>query len=81
MRRRAVSQRLAEVIYHLARVATVHDPVSKARYKSLRAKGLGHARCFRTVGDRLLLVCCCSLLKKGELFDKEFKKVPEAAAA
>lgn len=80
MRRRAVSQRLAEVIYHLARVATMHDPVSRARYKSLRARGLGHSRCLRTVGDRLLLVCC-SLLKKGELFDKEFKKVAQTAAA
>ena len=80
MRRRAASRRLTEAIYHLARVAVLHDPVSRARYKSLRAKGLGHARSLRTVGDRLLLVCC-SLLKKGELFDKEFKKVPETAAA
>ena len=79
-RRRAASRRLTEAIYHLARVAVLHDPVSKARYKSLRAKGLGHARSLRTVGDRLLLVCC-SLLRKGEIFDKEFKKVPEAAAA
>ena len=80
MRRRAASRRLVEAIYHLARVAVLHDPVSKARYKSLRAKGLTHARSLRTVGDRLLLVCC-SLLKKGEVFDKEFKKVPEAVAA
>ena len=80
MGRRAASRRLTEAIYHLARVAVLHDPVSRARYKSLRAKGLGHARSLRTVGDRLLLVCC-SLLRKGEMFDKEFKKVPEAAAA
>lgn len=57
----------------------MHNPVSKSRYKSLRARGLSHARSFRTVGDRLLLVCC-SLLKKGELFDKEFKKAAEVAA-
>ena len=79
-RRRAASRRLAEAIYHLARVAVLHDPISKARYKSLRAKELGHARSLRTVGDRLLLVCC-SLLRKGEMFDKEFKKVTAAAAA
>lgn len=79
-RRRAASQRLTEAVYHLARVAVLHDPVSKSRYKSLRAKGLSHARSLRTVGDRLLLVCC-SLLKKGEMFDKEFKEVPQAAAA
>ena len=69
-----------EAIYHLARVAVLHDPISKARYQSLRGKGLGHARSLRTVGDRLLLVRC-SLLRKGEMFDKEFKKVPEAATA
>ena len=80
MRRRAASQRLTEAVYHLSRVAVVHDPVSKSRYKSLRARGLSHARSLRTVGDRLLLVCC-SLLKKGEVFDKEFKKVAEAVAA
>ncbi len=79
-RRRAASRRLVEAVYHLARVAVLHDPVSKARYKSLRARGLSHARSLRTVSDRLLLVCC-SLLRKGEMFDKEFKKVPEAAAA
>lgn len=79
-RRRAASPRLMEAVYHLARVAVIHDPVSKSRYKSLRARGLSHARSLRTVGDRLLLVCC-SLLEKGELFDKKFKKVPEAVAA
>ena len=68
-----------EAVYHLARVAVLHDPVSKSRYKSLRVRVLSHARSLRTVGDRLLLVCC-SLLKKGGLFDKEFKKVPEAIA-
>lgn len=80
IRRRAASRRLTGAVYHLARVAVLHDPASRTRYKSLRARGLSHARCLRTVGDRLLMVCC-SLLKKGELFDKEFKKVPEIAAA
>ena len=79
-RRRAASQRLMEAVYHLARVAVIHDPVSKSRYRSLRQRGLSHARSLRTVGDRLLLVCC-SLLRKGELFDKEFKKAAEAVAA
>jgi len=73
MQRRAVSQRLGEVIYYLARVATMHDPASKARYKSLRAKRLGHAKCLRTVGDRLLLVSC-SLLKKESCLTRSLKK-------
>lgn len=79
MRRRAASRRLTEALYHWAGVAMLHDPVSKARYASLRARGLRHSRSLRTVGDRLLSVAC-ALLRKGELFDKEFKKpLPEAA--
>ena len=79
MRRRAASRRLAEALYHWAAVAVLHDPVSKARYASLRARGLRHSRSLRTVGDRLLSVAC-AMLKKGEPFDKEFKKpLPEAA--
>ena len=79
MRRRAASRRLAEALYHWAGVAVLHDPVSKARYASLRARGLRHSRSLRTVGDRLLSVAC-AMLKKGEPFDKEFKKpLPEAA--
>ena len=80
MRRRASSRRLTEALYHWAGVAVLHDPVSKARYASLRARGLRHSRSLRTVGDRLLRVAC-TLLEKGELFDKEFKTPPQAAAA
>ena len=77
--RSAASRRLAEALYHWAGAAMLHDPVSKAGYASLRARGLRHSRSLRTVGDRLLSVAC-ALLRKGELFDKEFKKpLPEAA--
>ena len=37
-----------------ARVAAQHDPLSKARYRALRARGFSHGRALRTVGDRLL---------------------------
>ena len=64
---------------HWAGVAVLHDPVSKARYASLRTRGLRHSRSLRTVGDRLLYVAC-TLLKKGEMFDKNFKKPLKEAA-
>ena len=44
VRRRAVNHRLQYAIYHWARIAVQHDPVSKNKYAALRAKGHGHAR-------------------------------------
>ena len=79
IRRRASSRRLQTALYHWAGVAVLHDPVSKARYASLRARGLRHSRSLRTVGDRLLYVAC-TLLKKGEMFDKDFKELQKEAA-
>ena len=79
MRRRTSSRRLQTALYHWAGVAVLHDPVSKARYASLRTRGLRHSRSLRTVGDRLLYVAC-TLLKRGEMFDKNFKKLQKEAA-
>ena len=79
MRRRTSSRRLQTALYHWAGVAVLHDPVSKARYASLRARGLRHSRSLRTVGDRLLYVAC-TLLKKGEMFRKDFKELQKEAA-
>ena len=80
VRRRAVCRSLSDALHVLGGVAVIYDPVSKAKYKSLRAKGHGYSRSVRTVCDRLLLVAC-AILEKGELFDKEFKKPLEATAA
>ena len=79
IRRRAVCRRLSDAFHILGGVAVIYDPVSKARYKSLRARGHGYCRSVRTVCDRLLLVAC-ALLEKRELFDKEFKKPLQDAA-
>lgn len=79
MRRRASSRRLTEALYHWAGVAVLHDPASKAKYRSLRARGLRHSRSLRSVGDRLLHIAC-TLLEKRELFDKEFKELQKEAA-
>ena len=59
--RQAASGRLRNALYHWARVATQHDPTSRAKYKALRARGHGHARALRTVADRLLAVACAML--------------------
>ena len=80
VRRRASCRRLMAAVSQMAKIAVMHDPVSKAGYESLRARGLGYHRTLRTVGDRLLHVGC-ALLKKGEVFDKEYGKAREKAAA
>ena len=61
VRRQAVHPRLREAAYHWSRVATQHDPISKAKYAALRERGHGHARALRSVADRLLAVACAML--------------------
>lgn len=67
-RRLAYNKRLGRMLFHWARVASIIDPVCKARYAALRARGHGHARALRTVGDRLLGLAC-TLLRRQVLFD------------
>lgn len=62
--RQACSQRLRTAVYHWARVATQHDPRSRARYATLRARGCSHGRALRGVADRLLAVACAMLKTK-----------------
>ena len=61
MRRVAAHDRLRDAVYHWARVAVQHDPVSKAKYAALRGRGHSHARALRSVADRLLAVACAML--------------------
>jgi transposase len=68
LRRQACSDRLANAMYHWARVAIQHDPKSKAKYTALRGRGHSHGRALRSVADRLLNVAC-AMLKTGTLFD------------
>ena len=44
------------------------DPVCRAKYRTLRARGHGHARSLRSVADRLLNVAC-AMLRDQTLFD------------
>ena len=59
--RQAAHVRLRNAIYHWARTAVQHDPRSRAKYAALRARGHGHGRALRSVGDRLLAVACAML--------------------
>ena len=67
-RRQAAHDRLRDAAYHWARVAAQRDPVSHDKYRSLRARGHGHARALRSVADRLLNVAC-AMLRNGACFD------------
>jgi transposase len=68
VRRQACHDRLANALYHWARVAVQHDPRSRAKYAELRKRGCTHGRALRTVADRNLSVAC-AMLKTGTLFD------------
>ena len=76
-RRRTVSMRYAcngrlrDAAYHWARVGTQRDPVSRAYYARLRARGHSHGRALRSVADRLLRILM-TLLERGQLFDPAY---------
>ena len=69
----------AAVSFNWGRVAVRHDPVSKAKYEALRARGHCHARAIRSVVDRLLYVAC-TMLENRTLFDPSFGE-PKSATA
>jgi hypothetical protein len=68
IRRQACHDRLADAMYHWARVAIQHDQRSRAKYAALRGRGHSHGRALRSVADRLLNVAC-AMLKNGTLFN------------
>lgn len=68
IRRQACHDRLANAVYHWARVAIQHDQRSRAKYAELRRCGHTHGRALRSVGDRLLNVAC-AMLRSAAKFD------------
>ena len=68
IRRQACHDRLANAMYHWARVAVQHDAKSRAKYAALRSRGHSHGRALRSVADRLLNVAC-AMLKSGTTFN------------
>lgn len=59
--RTACHPRVRNALYHWSRVATQNDPIAKARYAALRARGKSHGHALRAVADRLLGVLCAML--------------------
>ena len=80
VRQRACNKRLAQAVFHWARVATQHDPISRNRYAELRRRGHSHGRALRGVADRLLGVLC-TLLERQTLFDPNHHTAQIARAA
>jgi transposase len=68
VRRQACHDRLANAMYHWARVAVQHDQRSRVKYAALRCRGHSHGRALRSVADRLLNVAC-AMLKTGTTFN------------
>jgi transposase len=68
VRRQACDNRLANALYHWARVAVQTDPRSRAKYVQLRSRGHTHGRALRSVADRNLNVAC-AMLRAEALFD------------
>lgn len=67
LRRQACHDRLANAMYHWARVAVQRDLKSRTKYAALRSRGHSHGRALRSVADRLLNVAC-AMLKAGSTF-------------
>ena len=80
VRRHACNKRLAQAVFHWARVAKQHDPISARRYEELRRRGHSHGRALRGVADRLLYVLC-TLLERQEPFDANYQVQQMAKAA
>ena len=72
VRRYACNPRLANAMYHWARVAVQRDPTSRAKYAALRSRGHNHARALRSVADRLLNVAC-AMLRAGTTFNPSLR--------
>jgi transposase len=77
-RRHACNRRLRNAAFNWGTIAVRYDPISKAKYETLRARGHGHARALRSVVDRLLYVAC-TMLEKRTLFDPSFVTKGSAA--
>jgi transposase len=77
--RKACHLRLRGALYHWARVAVQHDPLSRTRYAALRSRGHSHGRALRGVADRLLAVAC-AMLRDQTLFEPRPVADLEAAA-
>jgi transposase len=79
LRRRACNPRLANALYHAARVHSQCVPAAKARYALLRQRGHSHGRALRSIADRLLRIVI-AMLRDGTLYDTAHSSRPQPAA-
>ena len=77
-RRLAAHKRLQDAVYHRAGIAVLRDPLCKAKYAALRARGHGHARALPSIADRLIAVACAMLASQTE-FNPGRSRNPSAA--
>lgn len=68
VRRHACNPRLAEALYHAARVHAQRDPHARELYAALRQRGHTHGRALRTIGDRLLRILV-AMLRTRTMYD------------
>ena len=79
VRRRLAAHRcLQDAIYHWSGNAILKDPVYKAKYAALRAKGHGHSRALRSIADRLLARACAMLTDQTEFDPNHSRKACQA---
>jgi transposase len=67
--RYACKGRLRQALYHWARTSIQRDDAARAYYDALRARGHGHARALRSVGDRWLRILV-AMLTTRTLYDR-----------
>jgi transposase len=77
--RRGCNTRLRNAMYHWARVATQHDPLTRDLYAAMRKRGHTHGRAIRGVADRLLAMLV-AMLKTVTTYDPARRGLPPAAA-
>lgn len=84
--RRARNHRLADAVYHWARVAVQRDHQSRTTYNLARKRGKTHGHALRIVGDRLLRIACAMLRDRtpfqethGQRGDDEDAAAPTSA--
>ena len=68
VRRQARNARLAEAMFHAARVHAQTDPHARQLYAALRSRGHSHGRALRTIGERMLRILA-AMLRDGTLYD------------
>ena len=77
--RYACHERLRNALYHWARIAMQKDPLCRAHYHRLRAKGHSHGRALRGIQDRLLRIAC-AMLSNRTLYDPNYHAKQALAA-